>query len=385
MQDNNKYDIIISGAGAAGLLLAYALSCKKNLSKLKVLLIDPVKKKGNDRTWCFWTKESTPFDSILSKSWNQLEFVSQSFKNDFSLSPYNYRMLRSEDLYSFIWEKLSETESFQFLQAKVEQVEQRSGHAEVLTEKGTFKAEKVFDSRLIQGDFTGIDERYNLILQHFKGYLLETKVPYFDMGKIRMFDFRIPQKQQVRFVYVLPLTERKALVEFTVFSPDLLNKGEYDEVLQKYIANLLNIQDYKILEEEEGIIPMTDFPFKRNISENIFKIGTQGGMCKPSTGYAFLNMWKDAQAIANQLENKAPINLQQSEKRFQYYDALLLDIMKRDGGSISDIFSDMFKNNRIQLIFKFLNEETTLAEDLKIMWSVPSMPFFKSIYNLAKN
>ena len=383
-QENQTYDIVIAGAGAAGLLLAYEISCRKGLSEKSVLLLDPVKKETNDRTWCFWTNLKTPFDALLAKSWEQLEFVSNTFEHTFSLSPYKYNMLRSEDFYAFVWEKLSRHKNIIFEQATVKSIEQEKRFAAVATDKGIFYASKVFDSRLIQGDFKDIDRGYNLILQHFKGYLIETEKPFFEVEKLRMFDFRIPQKNEVRFVYVLPLTATKALVEFTVFSPDLLQNDAYDEALQSYIKNTLQLQQYKVIEEEKGVIPMTDYPFKRKVSHQIFKIGTQGGKCKPSTGYAFFNMWKDAQSIAQQLEENKPLDLLQSEKKFQLYDAMLLDIMKRDGGSISQIFTDMFQKNSIQQIFKFLNEETTFAEDLKIMWSVPSLPFFKSMYNLAK-
>jgi len=382
---NNKkiYDIIISGAGAAGLLLAFEISSKEKLRHLQILLIDPVRKSGNDRTWCFWSKQKTPFDHLLTQSWDRLEFLSESFSNSYQLAPYKYKMLQSAPFYDFIWDELDKNENITFLQAEASEPSSREGIIEIVAAGKTWQGRKLFDSRLKQGDYSAIDENYNLILQHFKGYVIETPEDAFDVETVRMFDFRLPQNDQVRFVYILPITSTKALVEFTVFSPEMLAQNAYDEALQKYISDILKLDTYKILEEEKGVIPMTDFPFKREMEKGIFKIGTQGGMCKPSTGYAFTNMWKDASIIANQLEKNMPINLNSAEKRFKLYDALLLDIIKKEGGSIANIFSDMFRNNKIQRIFKFLNEETTPIEDLQVMWSVPSKPFLKAIVHLA--
>jgi len=63
MSEIQKYDIIIVGAGAAGLSLASSIAQTEMLSHLQVLLLDKSEKKGNDRTWCFW--ESGDGESIL--------------------------------------------------------------------------------------------------------------------------------------------------------------------------------------------------------------------------------------------------------------------------------------------------------------------------------
>jgi lycopene beta-cyclase len=42
------------------------------------------------------------------------------------------------------------------------------------------------------------------------------------------------------------------------------------------------------------------------------------------------------------------------------------------------IFEALFKNNSPVLILKFLEEDTHWLEDLKIMSSVPTLPFFKA-------
>lgn len=50
------------------------------------------------------------------------------------------------------------------------------------------------------------------------------------------------------------------MVEYTLFSADLLTRAEYEQALRDYLANVLRLADYRLLVEENGVIPMTDFP-----------------------------------------------------------------------------------------------------------------------------
>ena len=102
-------------------------------------------------------------------------------------------------------------------------------------------------------------------------------------------DYRIRDKNKTAFTYVLPITKNKALVEYTYFTPKLVDTKEYDQNLSIYIKNILNIKNYKIINQEYGIIPMTNYPFYQNSLKKITMIGTAGGWVKPSTGYSFKN------------------------------------------------------------------------------------------------
>jgi lycopene beta-cyclase len=119
-----------------------------------------------------------------------------------------------------------------------------------------------------------------------------------------MFDFRTPQDGAMRFMYILPFSPTRALVEYTLFSKNLLITGEYDAGLLHYIPDHLHLcnAEYKIVDVEDGIIPMTDYPFIRKLGKHILATGTKGGLIKPSMGYAFLRMQKDRAAIDKSLK-----------------------------------------------------------------------------------
>jgi lycopene beta-cyclase len=83
-------------------------------------------------------------------------------------------------------------------------------------------------------------------------------------------DFSVEQKGNTRFMYVLPTSKTEALLEYTLFSKELLSKEEYETEIQKYIENL-GITEYEIIEKEQGNIPMTCYPFWKHNTKNIIQ------------------------------------------------------------------------------------------------------------------
>ena len=383
------YDIIFTGGGAAALMLLYKMSKDETLSQKKILVIDKEKKDTNNRSWSFWTSQKTDFDILVYKEWQKVRFIAPKIDKTDTLNSLKYKMIRGIDFYNFINAKLSEFENIEFLQAEVSEVISISeNHAEVqLTEEfenKIFASEYGFDSRFLQENIPPKSNNYHSLLQHFFGYVVETDEPVFDKDTAQLFDMRLPQRNAVEFVYILPFSPTKALVEYTLFSSELLeNKELYKVRLETYIATKLKVEGFRILEEEYGVIPMTDFKFEQPKAKNIIYLGTKAGRAKPSTGYAFLRMYRDAESRVEAWKKTGKPHYEEKfNKQFETYDKMILNIMERNPEDIQRIFTDMFQNNSIERVLLFLDEQTDFLTDLKIMASVPPVPFLTSIKNL---
>ena len=62
-----------------------------------------------------------------------------------------------------------------------------------------------------------------------------------------------------------------------------------------------------------------------------------------------------------------PFNVAQHHPRFHFYDSVLLHILNKRSLRGADIFTDLFKKNKADEVFAFLDNETTLADELKII------------------
>ena len=372
------YDFIMAGGGAAGLGLAYTL-LSREFKNSSVAIIDREQKKTNDRTWCFWTDQTTPYDSILYRSWDHIRFTSPSFDRVYQLDPFRYQMLRGLDFYRFTRAFLENLPNVIFIYGNIESIQDGENYAEVIVDGQPVQGKWVFDSFYRLGEIVVDPLRYHNVKQHFLGWEIKTDRDVFQPNIPVMFDFRVPQDGAMRFCYILPFSPREALIEYTLFSPNLLTADEYETGLRSYILNTLSIHQFEIVAREAGVIPMTDRPFARRGGQRILFTGTKGGRVKPSTGYAFYRIHQDNQAIHNSLlETGTPFNLPTSPWYSRMQDSVMLQLMVHRGDDMSYYFTELFKNNPIQRLFHFLDESATLSEEIGVMASLPVMPFLSA-------
>jgi lycopene beta-cyclase len=176
----------------------------------------------------------------------------------------------------------------------------------------------------------------------------------------------------------MPFTPYEALIEYTLFTADLLDDGDYNQGLTDYITRIMGLENWKVRDEESGVIPMTNHRFKRR-NGSVLNIGTAGGRTKGSSGYTFRFIQKDTENIVRSLaKTGSPFAGGYGYSRFDWYDSVLLNILTHRTLKGDSIFTDLFKKNAPERILKFLDNETSLTEELNILTSLPQIPFMKA-------
>ena len=379
----SQYDYIITGSGASGLMLAYRMANDSFFDNSSILIIDREKKNSDDRTWCFWENGKGEWDDLLHKSWDKIVFKSNLYQNTIPLQSYTYKMIRSAKFYKKLWNSIDAKNNISFIEANVVSVLDTSEGTIVETSTGKYHAVKLLNSVDFDQKYTQ-QEKYPVLLQHFIGWFVETKKNQFDDSAATFMDFTVDQKRNTRFMYVLPVSANKALFEYTLFSKDVLLKEEYEQELQKYLE-LNSITDYTIIEKEKGVIPMTSFKFWRDNSKNILNIGTVGGWTKASTGYTFKNTSKQTLQLISFLKSDKDFTNYRKKTRFWFYDLLMLDVLANHNHIGSKLFSKLFQRNSLKNIFRFLDEDTSFIEDLRIMLSMPPLRFITALFRRVLN
>ena len=380
MSKKTHFDYIIIGNGLAGLQLALAFSKDKFFKNKQIALIDPSAKIENDKTWSFWEEGKGSWDNIVYKTWNKAYFYSNNSTVNLPLENYTYKSIRSLDFYNWSKNELKQQDNFHFFFDTIERLIEKET-VKVIGERANYSANHVFDSRLPK-DYYLEGNTHTCVQQHFKGLVIVTDKSSFRQDAFTMMDYRYQYKNTTSFMYVLPFSETKALIEYTFFTPDLVNENVYDNAIETYIKQELNIDNYKTIETEVGNIPMTDFKFWRYNSNKVTKIGTGGGWVKGSTGYSFKHTEKNvAKIIQNIKLNKTPSsNL--IEKKYKFYDSIFLNVLKTNNDKGVWIFEQFYSKNKLTNMFKFLDEDTTLKEDLAIMHSLFSSTFILAFFRV---
>jgi|GEM_PF-160099 len=385
VRDLNHYDVAIVGGGLAGLMRADILAdalANDPSRDLRVAIIDPEPDALRRKTFAAWRlKASLPhrYSVCVENRWDRFRIVSPDGLDvvEKPFDPYCYERIPGERIFAHIDARLRADKRFvRMVDAVVGITESfagsaREGRASISLASG----QRVTASRVLSSVTRGNPE----VLQYFLGFEIETMSDYFDPDVVDLMDFRVPQDGDVRFVYILPFSRRRALVEFTVFSPNRMADGACEEILRHYIASRLELPAFKILSVESGAIPMsvsTEPAFPASGPGSVIDvIGGAGGMVKPSTGYSFQ---RNMEALFNQATRSRPAS-SYSKYRFQVYDALLLRIIEANGGMISRIFPVLFSRNAPEEIFSFLDEKSHFPGEIRIFYRLPWAPFLSSL------
>ncbi len=377
---NKKYDYIIGGAGLAGLTLAWKMLDSGLLDHKTLLIIESDSKSKNDRTWCFWAKNEPWLTQLpISKTWKTGVIFGEGMHLVQDLRPYQYYKIEGISYYQFILEKIESARNIHWFQDRI--VSENSTLKEITTLTNKFE----FNEFLFKGYFLNDQlhvlnsKKKHFIWQHFFGWKIKTKTPLFNPKQITYMDMRVPEVDGgLSFAYILPDTENEALIEYTLFSEKLWKKQAYEKALMEYMEQYLDLRNFDIIAEEYNKIPMTTSEFLKK-DKNVIPIGTLAGTVKPSTGYSFTRNMKHILKIVDNLERGKEDFAFPTKKRHQLYDDVLINVLHTGKSSGHKVFTDLYSKNSLTLLFKFLDEESNLWEDLKIMNSVPKAPFIKAV------
>ena len=371
---HNHYDYIFAGAGMAALSLLCRMMDDAYFRDKTILLIDADGKDKNDRTWSFWEKEEGYFEELVHKSWPKVKVSNNDWSKTFELDPYRYKMIRAIDFYQHVFGRIKKFPNISFVQDEIVDFHE-SKLVEVVTQNGRYSGGMVYDS-LFKLDFLKNESKVPVLYQHFKGYVIHCDQEQ-DDEVLHFMDFNIDQKDTLQFMYVLPFDKHTCLVEHTYFSQYFVPENTYDNALKEYCNRHYGDGKWKVDEVEKGVIPMSTAKLRSKSGKQIIPIGTQGGFTKASSGYTFYFVQKAADRMIDEIKkNRIP---KHKKSRFDLYDALLLRVLANDEGYGHQLFSNLFKSTKPKNVFRFLNEESNLIQDLAIINSSPRKRFLKAL------
>ena len=350
------FDYIIIGGGCAGLSLAYELEINDKLKNKSLAIIEPREEYERDKTWSFWKVFPHNFDDCIKKSWNNfsINIPNDTKFIDCKLTP--YQSIDSGKFYHKVLSKLKLNENIKFFKS-INDIE--------------------LSNSIIFNSVPNFENKPNELWQHFCGVEIETEKDFFDDQIFNLMDFECDQRNEVHFFYTLPFTKKNALIETTWIS-NLSNETikDYNNQIDQYLKNNLNVKNYKINFKEEGSIPL--FRIKNLKKLNEIYIGSAGDMTRLSTGYTFLNIQEHSKYIAENIENISNAELFKIKKKYDFLDNIFLKVLRNNSSDMGEIFFKMF-NSSPKTAINFLSNKSNFFEDLEIILKMPKWKFFKEI------
>ena len=372
---SNTFDLIILGGGCAGLSLAARLAASSS-TDFTTLVVESRTHYANDRTWCFWGGKLSSGEHAVERQWNTMRLTSgaQTVLVDCGQTP--YQMLPSEAFYGAATLAISQAQnvSLKVGTAVLAAPRKVDGTWRVSTSAGTVFGRMVVDTRPQQTP----EPDGALLWQSFYGQEIECDRPVFDASCLDLMNFLPADSTGIPFVYVLPVSPTRALVEVTVFGVNPLLPEDLALKLKTAVAQRVGDASFRMLRSEHGILPMGLRGMPKNSDRSYVRVGLMAGGARASTGYAFqrIQRWADACAKAV-VAGFLPIQHTPDAVVLQAMDHLFLNVLRANPERAGAIFCALFARADAARLIRFLSGEGTWLDYAAVVAALPPWPFIK--------
>jgi lycopene beta-cyclase len=272
-------DVVLAGGGLANLLIAYRLSLSR--PDVRIALIERGERLGGNHTWSFHTTDLssaqyTWMQPLLSASWAQQDVAFPRRRRTIDVG---YNSIASEKLAAIV-------------APMVKTGLHLSTQIAAVDETGVTLA----DQRRITGrcviDGRGISATPHLALgyQKFLGLEVETSVPH-GLTRPIIMDATVSQRDGYRFVYTLPFSPTRLLIEDTYYADGAkLDEAGLRSEITRYAADR-GWSIAHIVREEHGVLPVVlagdiDAFWRDKSREGAAPVGLAAALVHPTTGYS---------------------------------------------------------------------------------------------------
>jgi lycopene beta-cyclase len=368
-------DVLLAGAGAAGLSLAVRLSARTDL---RVLVIDARPGPSDDRTFCFFRGRSHPFERAIARRYATVLVRDARHEVRRTLREHPYEELPGLSFAELALDTISKSARVRVQWGTaLRSFGERGDRVIVETTRGSVSTRLFVDARGGRAHAhaarteSDADVRW---LQHFVGHVVRTERPIFEPGVATLMDFDVPQDEGPHFVYVLPTDAHEALVEDTYFSAAVLPRARYEAGITAWLDRQ-GAGAFEVLRREAGAIPMVTAPHRALARSRVVALGQRSGAAKASSGYAFQFIQRQCDVLADVIaatEGREALAWTPPRSVVAtFLDRVLLSFLRSNPTRAPEVFVPLFDQVPADALARFLSEEGSAADHLRVMAAVP--------------
>jgi lycopene beta-cyclase len=373
-------DILIVGAGLAGLGLALQL-CDVRFAHLRVIVVEQRASYVRDRTWSYWRTAPHRYSILERAQWSAWRLGHKGQSIVASAHGWQYASIDADAFYTHALAQINACSHVKLrLGLQVQDLRDGPLPCVVISTGEEISTQWLFDARPPSVNQQGL-------AQHFVGWEISTDRPCFVPDVLDVMDFQTHDDAGLHFLYVLPYSSNRALIESTWISASDVQPN-YELELSQYIGKHWPTARYKVEFVERGYLPL-ETSAKATVAvkqgTRVLRIGRSGGTLRASTGFAFLETLAHVEHIANVVAAAASLQvLSVASLRFKrhwldsWMDRVLFNAMRSRWQRAPEFFMRMFELAPSEQLMQFLSGGSSLKARFALALSLPTLPFIKA-------
>ncbi len=364
----SEYDIIIVGGGCAGLSLAMRLA-KLGEDCPRVAIIERRDSYVHDRTWSYWATESAQLTHLAKSDWKKVLVGVAEKRVMVNCDNTPYQSIHSDAFYQSALRKISKNKRIHlFLGESVQAIYKKNNLWQVNVQNESVSAPQVIDTRPHKRP----NDDAPILWQSFSGVEVKCGQEVFNDKIATLMDFTEGTSGEIGFLYLLPYSPTCALIEATVFAKQAKAPSELAVMLDGLIKKSVGSVAYEITYREHFVIPMGLAEHREGNDPSYVMVGLESGGARASTGYVFqrIQRWAD-KALSEIKKGKLVSGHKRDDWMIRKMDKIFLRVLERYPERGAEIFVKLFSMRDTGSVIRFMNDEPTLSDILRIMCALP--------------
>jgi len=374
MQSN--YDLIIVGGGCAGLSLAMRLA-KLGPECPRVAIIERRTSYDHDRTWSYWATESAQLTHLAKSDWKKVLVGTAHGRVIVDCDKTPYQSIHSDAFYQSALRKISKNKRIDlFLGESTGQIHKKNNLWQVNIQNTSVSAPQVIDTRPPTRESGDVP----ILWQSFSGVEVKCSQNVFDDTTATLMDFSEFAAGEIGFLYLLPFSPTCALIEATVFAKQAKSPGELAAMLDRLVKKSVGSVAYEITYREHFVIPMGLSEHVPHSDSTYVTVGLESGGARASTGYVFQRIQRWANWAVSDIKTGRPVSGHKPDAwMIRKMDKIFLRVLERYPERGPEIFLRLFSMRDSGSVIRFMNDEPTLLDSVRIMSVLPYGIFIKEL------
>lgn len=184
----------------------------------------------------------------------------------------------------------------------------------------------------------------------------------------------------IRFLYLLPLSQRRLLIEHTEFTSEPADLDKLNKMNEVFIGQAFPLGAHVVTRVESAHIPMG---FKKRESSFGIPLGSRAGMARNATGYGYRTIRYAAHRMAQELIEKNKITPYRSPRLVSWADNLFIELIKNKPETMPAVLTQLARNMGPDHFAAFMTSYS-MTDILRVLWTAPMKPFALALFGLYR-